>query len=218
MFRFDIINKIISNNRFSKYLEIGVRNPDDCFNKINCENKDSVDPNIEFKDAVVDYNLTSDKFFSELEKGKLDKEPDHKWDVVFIDGLHLSYQVKNDIENSLNHLSENGYIVLHDCNPPDWFHAREDYLVNGQLFNWNGTVWKALYYFRANRPDLNICAVDTDWGCGLITKMKSGYKRPKVPFNNEFFEYNKMIANRELNLGLIPKGKLKSWLKYNTIV
>ena len=37
MLRYDIINKVIEVNGFTKYLEIGVCNPVDCFDKVNCE-------------------------------------------------------------------------------------------------------------------------------------------------------------------------------------
>ena len=43
MHRTEIINQIIKTKSLTKYLEIGVRNPDDCFNFINIELKDGVD-------------------------------------------------------------------------------------------------------------------------------------------------------------------------------
>ena len=39
MLRYDIINKVIEVNGFTKYLEIGVCNPVDCFDKVNCKLK-----------------------------------------------------------------------------------------------------------------------------------------------------------------------------------
>ena len=35
MLRYDIINDLIHKNNFKTYLEIGVRNPDECFNLIS---------------------------------------------------------------------------------------------------------------------------------------------------------------------------------------
>ena len=90
MDRIEIINAIIKKNNFKRYLEIGVRNPDHCFNKIECETKHSVDPGYEFSENPVTYKYTSDEFFSLLEKGKLDLHRYYEWDVIFIDGLHLS--------------------------------------------------------------------------------------------------------------------------------
>lgn len=124
--RFDIINFLLESlNRPTTYLEIGVRNPDDNFNKINSETKYSVDPGIEFEENPVDFKVTSDEFFDGLRKGTfLDK--DIRFDVIFIDGLHLAEQVDRDITNALEYLTDDGFIVLHDCNPPTEWHAREE--------------------------------------------------------------------------------------------
>lgn len=211
MYRYDIINKIIEENNFKNYLEIGVCNPEDCFDKIICESKDGVDPGVEFTANPVKYRMTSDEFFHLLESNNLDKHPDFNWDVIFIDGLHISNQVMKDIINSLNHLSWNGYILLHDCNPPTIYMAREDYKVNNEYQPWNGTVWKALYWIRSHRGDLRSCVVDTDWGVGIIKKGNS----VTIPFDNPFYEYNKMAEDRRLNLGLIGVNELDKWLSEN---
>lgn len=213
MQRYDIINSIIQQNGFKSYLEIGVCDPSICFDKIKCESKDSVDPGVEFGMNPVTYPFTSDEFFKMLGDGELDKIYDYKWDVIFIDGLHISDQVLRDVINSLQHLNPNGYILLHDCNPPDIFHAREDYYVNGQQRPWNGTVWKALYFLRAN-SDLDVCTVNTDWGVGIVRNQKTGESRPDVDFTNSFFEYNAMAANRKSHLGLIEVSELQDWLDH----
>ena len=71
--RTDIINYIVNflDKENLNYLEIGVRNPDDNFNKIIAKNKFSVDPGVEFKSNPVDFILTSDAFFEALKKGEI---------------------------------------------------------------------------------------------------------------------------------------------------
>lgn len=213
MYRYDIINKLIRENGFTKYLEIGVCNPQDCFDLIQCDTKHGVDPGVEFKENPVEFPITSDYFFSLLNNNDFGEElhPDYKWDVIFIDGLHISTQVMKDILNSLEHLSWNGYLVLHDCNPPTSFMAREDYYIDGEPQPWNGTVWKAIYNVRATRADLDCCVLDTDWGVGIIRKKHS----PTIPFDNPFYEYNKMASDRETSLGLIPITEFDTWLNEN---
>ena len=49
----NIINHLIQTNSFTKYLEIGVDNPIGNFDLIHCPTKHSVDPCIEFLDAIV---------------------------------------------------------------------------------------------------------------------------------------------------------------------
>jgi len=210
MFRYDIINKIISENEFTRYLEIGVCDPRHCFDLVDCEIKHGVDPGVEFEENPVEYKMTSDEFFVWLEKN----DPNRTYDVVFIDGLHKSYQVKKDIENSLKFLNPNGYILLHDCNPPTSHMAREDYLVNGHYEPWNGTVWKAIYNLRTRRTDLRVCVVDTDWGIGIV-KQNESLDTKLVENHNPFYEFNIMDANREEDLGLIQIDELDSWLNDN---
>lgn len=206
-FRFDIINHLIAKNGFTRYLEIGVRNPDDCFNRINIETKHSVDPCIEI-DADVNYKLTSDKFFDLLDNSNLDLESNYKWDVIFVDGLHISDQVERDILNSLNHLSDNGFIIMHDCNPPLISHAREDFhdISMPAGGDWNGTTWKSFYKFRATRSDLEMATIDTDWGVGIISRGS----QECCPFDNPFFEYRKFEKNRHEYLNLISVNEFFS--------
>jgi hypothetical protein len=87
--------------------------------------------------------------------------------------------------NSLNHLTENGVVVLHDCNPPELWFAREDFMFEGEAHAWNGTVWKSIYKLRATRPDLFVCTVDTDYGIGIV---KLG-KQECCDFNNSFYDF-----------------------------
>lgn len=206
LLRQDIINGLIQKNGYKKYLEIGVAEKYHCFDHINCETKHSVDPCYEIPDISVDYNYESDTFFTLLEQNELDLPSTYKWDIIFIDGLHVSTQVDKDLKNALNHLSENGTIVLHDCNPPTIYHAREvreDETIAENY--WNGTVWKVLYKYRATRPDLDIYTVDTDWGVGVITRGQ----QICCPFDNPFYEFDLFDKNRKEHLNLISEEEFK---------
>jgi hypothetical protein len=208
MHRSEVINQIIQTKNFNTYLEIGVRFPWDCFDLIQCPEKSGVDPGLEYQENPVKYQYTSDEFFIRLENNLLDLPPDYKWDLIFIDGLHLSYQVEKDILNSLNHLSENGVIVLHDCDP---FMYEENYtrLVEDNWGQpWSGTVWKTIYKLKATRSDLNICTLNIDEGVGLI---KRG-RQELVPFDNPYFEYKVFQKNRVRDLNLIGNEELFFWL------
>ena len=208
----EIINHLIKTNNFTKYLEIGVFIPADNFDLINVTTKHSVDPCVEFETDNVDYKYTSDDFFSYLENEKLELPSDYKWDVIFIDGLHISTQVDRDFNNAFNHLSENGFILIHDANPPTLWHAREDYLVDGIRTSWNGTVWKAIYKLNALRSDLVVHTVggegadgwikgigDCDWGLAVIHRGE----QECCEFNNPFYEYRKFEENRKSHLNTI---------------
>ena len=204
------INHLIKINKFTKYLEIGVDDPAGNFHQVVCEHKHSVDPCVEFETDDVDFKNTSDDFFELLDNNKLDLPKDYKWDVVFVDGLHISDQVERDINNALNHLSPNGFILVHDANPPSIHHAREDYyLANGVRAPWNGTVWKCIYKLNATRKDLIIHTVvplgedandnDTGWGLTVISRGE----QECCDFDNSFYEYRTFEKNRAKHLNLI---------------
>lgn len=185
----------------TKYLEIGVRNPEDNFNHINATVKYSVDPGLEYDENPVDFQMTSDEFFQKLRKGEV-LSPEVQFDVIFIDGLHLAEQVDKDIRNSLDFLSPNGFAVLHDCNPPSEWHARESfqYKYTPAQGIWTGTTWKAFLKWRFN-SEVSSCCIDTDWGLGIISK---GYAIGNaIAPSNEFFEFYLLEENREAYLNLL---------------
>jgi|688.fasta_scaffold175332_2 hypothetical protein len=208
VYRYDLINQLIKKFGFKNYLEIGVSDPSECFDNVICENKMGVDPGLEFPDNPVKYPMTSDNFFLQLENGKLDLDPGFRWDIIFIDGLHISTQVMKDVINSLYHLNPNGYILLHDCNPETYFMQREDYYIDGVQHPWNGTVWKVIYNLRATRDDLQVCTVNTDWGVGVIRR---GNFNP-IKFDNPFYEYNQMSNFRRRDLGIIEVHEFEHWI------
>ena len=104
----------------------------------------------------LSFNCTSPEFFN--------KNKDF-FDIIFIDGLHLEYQVDKDIEGSLKFLSKDGFIILHDCNPPTEFQQRENYEVDGKFPPWNGTVWKSFAKLRMTNSNLMMCCVPSTNTC-----------------------------------------------------
>ena len=163
--RYDIINHLIKKFNYLNYLEIGIYDGT-CFNKIDVEHKDGVDPNpagdgIKF----TNYLITSDDFF------KLIEGEDIKYDIIFIDGLHHDYQVYADIKNSLKHIVDGGTIVCHDMNPLFEVVQFKRAVLGG---TWNGDCWKAWVKLRTENSDLEMCVIDTDNGVGIIRK---GYQK-----------------------------------------
>jgi hypothetical protein len=156
--RISITNHLMELRGYTSYLEIGVRRKSAMHNAVSAKEKVSVDPD---PNAGADHQITSDEYFSQCKQ---------TFDLIFIDGLHTGEQVERDIRNSLNHLNENGAILLHDMNPPTAFHARETYEVDGKYPAWNGTSWKGYAWHRKNSRNLRMFVVDTDWGVGWIEK------------------------------------------------
>lgn len=199
MKRLDIIGALINKFWYRSYLEIGVYKGA-VINNLNIEEKDGVDP---FCDC--NYKMTSDKFFEQLSEDK-------KYDLIFIDGMHEHKQVLRDISNSLNHLSLNGTIALHDCNPPTKWHQRDPSEFDG-TGKFNGTVWKAFVEYRCNRKDLVMFVVDCDWGVGII-RSNGKNKFPDVSFssNDNITDYEWFNKNRKNALNLIDILAFNKWL------
>ena len=155
MKRTDIINHLIKQKSYKSYLEIGVQYPQSNYELVNVDYKVGVEPH-----PVGDWAnknimpVTSDEWFVDLQE---------KYDIIFIDGLHTREQCREDILNSLKHLSSNGTILVHDCLPTaEYQTTHED---NGK--EWTGDVWKSIVDIKA-KDGLDVSTIDTDWGIGCI--------------------------------------------------
>lgn len=185
MYRFEIINKLIKDNNYKSYLEIGVNNGIN-LRMVNCDTKVGVDPEPKVRIYTPECNiLTSDKFF-EINK--------RKFDIIFVDGLHEANQVYKDIINSLEVLNDGGTIVCHDMKPRSY----EAQLVPRIQKVWNGDCWKAFVKLRQERNDLEMFVVDTDEGCGIIKKGTQTKLEIKEEIN-----YDNFVKNQKEWLNLI---------------
>ena len=235
MKRFDVINYFIKKNNYLNYLEIGVRDPNSCFNKVKAAHKDGVDPdpfgwgiappdplyykiknenlqhlvdkstgNKIYRKPEINYPVTSDDFFELLKDN-----PEIKYDIIFIDGLHLHEQALKDIKNSLKHLKDNGTIVMHDCCPTTYEAQVEEYVIGK---TWNGTVWKAFVECRCTMPNINMNVINTDWGLGIIQFGKQNlWTKDSL---EKCHEYSYLEKNRKELLNLISVEEFKT--KYKT--
>jgi len=145
---------IINKYNFENYLEIGC-DKDQLFSKIRIKNKVGVDP---ISGGTI--RSTSDIFFL--------KNPNDKYDVIFIDGLHYYEQVIKDIKNSLKILNDDGFILVHDCLPRSLAHQA----VPRYRGSWNGDVWKSIVELRCD-PYLDIITSKIDFGVAIIRKNKN---------------------------------------------
>lgn len=174
MFRTQLLNYLIEKYKYESYLEIGIDKPEINHNNIKIKHKVGVDPS---SSSSVTFSGTSDEYFNFISS-------DTKFDLIFIDGLHLHEQLLVDIDNSLKHLNDNGTIVCHDSLPHTevmQFRERESGL-------WTGDVWKAVAKLRMTRTDLTIKTVDTDHG---LTIIKKGHNELFDDLTYEFFIQNR---------------------------
>jgi hypothetical protein len=198
MTRTQIINGLIKKNNYKSYLEIGVNTPEQPgynWSSVQIDLKHGVDP---FVDTT--FKTTSDDFFKNY--------INQKYDIIFVDGLHLFEQAYKDIINSLNNLNENGTIVVHDCNPITEITQRRIRESN----EWHGDVWKAILKLRLENPDVDISTVNADEGCAII---KKGQQTLLEVSENiaEVYDYSFLEKNRNKILNLISTDEfIKKYL------
>lgn len=205
MTRSQLINTIIRKHGYKTYLEIGVntpRQPGYNWKNIDISLKHGVDP-AEKVNAM--FKMTSDEFFA--------RHVSMKYDIIFVDGLHIFDQAYRDIMNSLKWLTEGGTIVVHDCNP---LSESTQHPIHTPGI-WLGDVWKAILKLRMERSDLSIYTVDTDFGCGIIQRGSQKLFHPNDQ-KADIYSFDFLDANRKEILNLISVHKFKkiigveSWL------
>ena len=186
--RYDIINKIIIKRNYTSYLEIGCFK-DETFNQINIKKKIGVDPV-----SGGNLRMTSDQFFIE------NKE---KFDLIFIDVLHVYEQVIKDIFNSIKVLKENGIILVHDCLPRKLWYQTPTRMSE----TWNGDVWKAIVECRTlENIDTYTCLADE--GIGVIKVQKNNNLLNLNLSNFKNLKYKEYYTNRESLMNIISVEKL----------
>ncbi len=191
--RTDLINYLITQRGYKKYLEVGIANGDN-LKLIIAEYKIGVDPS---PASPATYHVTSDDFF---------KSNRETFDIIFIDGLHISEQVVRDVENSLACLNPGGVIVMHDCLPATE-QAQSRIPCPGA---WNGDVSKAAAYIRMHAENVHFCVLDMDHGCGIVTPNSTQKLYPSYPIEN--MDWNYFVRNKVQLLNLIS---LDQWLARN---
>ncbi len=121
--RHDVIQAILDLYPTPSYLEIGV-NQGETFNALAARRKVGVDPKFLFpvRNAVTPlqttecFEMTSDAYFARPQSGAA------RFDVIFIDGLHVFEQALRDLMNAAAMLKPLGVIVVDDV-IPNSYHA-----------------------------------------------------------------------------------------------
>lgn len=192
MNRVSLINDIlVLFSSYYHYLEIGCHNGA-CFENINAGYKVGIEPDKSKTSGTL--AITSDEFF------RINKL---KFDLVFIDGLHLKEQVERDVTNALKFLNKNGIIILHDCNPSSEERQHVPQISDG----WNGDVWKCVVNLRS-WPILDVHVVDADQGLGIVRRCRNTSQLRRIQYKD--MDYALLEAHRKDLLRLItPKEAIE---------
>lgn len=186
-----------------RYLEIGV-DTGVLFLHVRARHKTGVDPvgavrpmkrllhpNSLLRGSLL--TVTSDAFFAAL-------APDARFDVIFVDGDHGFEQSLRDVEHALDHLAEDGVVLVHDCDPPTAEAASAD-PRDARGGPWCGEVFKTIATLRATRPDLIVEVLEIDFGVGVIRR---GTSAPLDidPAQIASMSFTDLAADRERLLGI----------------
>jgi glutaredoxin-related protein len=159
-----LLNHLVDKYNLQSYLEIGVQDTRNNFDRVKSKVKIGVDPclpmltlsNSMGHESVL-IGKRSDDFFS------IGVGP---FNLIFIDGLHHSCQVKRDFENSLRCLDDNGYIVIHDCLPEE---RVTTCVPRGNQKMWHGDVYKFCLNLKSY-DGIDFITYDFDCGCCVVWK------------------------------------------------
>ncbi|HET7178618.1 MAG TPA: class I SAM-dependent methyltransferase [Chryseosolibacter sp.] len=217
--RIQIIQRLIRATGARTYLEIGV-NTGTCFLRIKASRKLGVDPDLKIpvgrrlKYFVKNPTNLNSQYFEETSDDFFEKHADllraHRPEIVFIDGLHTYEQSLRDVLNSLKFLAEDGFILMHDCNPltkAAAYPARsfED-VVSLNLPDyggiWNGDVWKSIVHLRSLHRDLDVCVLNCDHGIGVLRRGDGTSGASLSADTIAGLTYEDLAANREQLLNL----------------
>lgn len=206
--RISVIQSELDRFSNSRYLEIGIFDGL-VFTRVSASTKVAVDPDIGIsklrrgllgmRRGVTLHEIPSDEYFEAL-------PPETKFDVIFVDGLHLYEQALRDTENSLAHLADGGVVLMHDCNPTAAAVADREpcTAIKAGHRAWCGDVWKAVVHLRATRQDLSVRVIDTDFGIGVVRRGERGTAVDLSPAEVAQLTYADLAADRERLLGLVP--------------
>lgn len=201
----DVINILTKAKKEVKYLEIGVDQGHTFDNIKNVSVKHGVDPYGASEN--ITHRMSSQMFFSM--NSRFWKQ---KYDIIFIDAIHLYEFVEHEIKESLKILEDDGFIVLHDTCPQNELRQlviEEDFrnILNDVIsseeksrmkwhentakndpIGYNGDVWKNVAYYM-RKKDFTVFSIPS--ACiSIISPKKMKNFKPVTKFGLDFKEEN----------------------------
>jgi hypothetical protein len=205
-----LLNYLVDKYNLQSYLEIGVQNPANNFDRIKVAKKWAVDPCLVhpfYKNTGSAWAIsgTEWKYFS-VESDKFFRVPKCNFDLIFIDGLHHADQVQRDFENSLKCLNDGGFIVIHDCLPE----KEETTHVPRDSKCWHGDVYKWAMKVYCNYQFVNFVTLNVDCGCMLVWKEPRQLGPPFILLGQSFWDF--YIKNRKDYMRIIEPSEIEKHL------
>jgi hypothetical protein len=170
--KIDIVNLLARKHRLSRYLEICTTRTGHQFAEVDRKQLATSHrlmyrcPPDYFDGLPIDFrspNTGVRSFFDEFARLGT------KYDIILADSWHTYECSKRDLRYALATLDEGGFLVVHDCDPPESEMARSSYRSG----EWCGVTYAAFVDFVLERDDIDYYTVDTDFGCAVVRKRPS---------------------------------------------
>jgi hypothetical protein len=168
------------------YLEIGV-NEGATFTKVKASRKVAVDPVFLFDvreagaaDPASEFHeITSDDYFGRV------VDPDERFDVIYLDGLHTFEQTLRDFTNAVHHLSPKGVILIDDVCPVSYLASlpdRDNYFTVRNFLevtdkSWMGDVYRLVFFVETFYQHMSYATIADNHGQAVIWRER----RSEVP-------------------------------------
>ena len=146
------------------YLEIGVETGRTLLH-VSVEQRTGVDPHFRFDwqrqnghNGLQLHPCTSDAFFAEL-------DPEVRYDLIFIDGLHTFEQTYRDILHALRHSHRRTVMLIDDTVPSDVFSSCRDQEIcltlraqfgDRKNIQWHGDTYKVVPLLTVFQSDFRL--------------------------------------------------------------
>lgn len=94
-----------------------------------------------------------------------------KFDLICLDPYHEYKESIGSFTLLLPLLNENGILISHDCNPPNFSCANHKY----KLGEWCGVTYATFVEIAYNNPNFYYAVINNDYGLGIISKNKINF-------------------------------------------
>ena len=165
----DVVNRLVRQFGFKRYLEYNKLDGGKCFSEVVCESK-----TLAFipEQAYLDGPATERLLRTTAAVGTrdiltlpqlLERHAGERFDIILYDPVHVRPEVDEVARALPALLNPGGILIVHDCNP-----------VNEAMTSvqrcpgaWVGETYKAFALLRHHNPGRAL-TVDEDFGCGLV--------------------------------------------------
>jgi hypothetical protein len=117
---------------------------------------------------------------------------ENKFDLICLDPYHEYKESIGSFNILLPLLSENGILISHDCNPPNF----ESAYYKCKKGIWCGITYATFVEIAYNNPNLYYAVIDNDYGLGIISKNKIDYVKKITDNEKQLHFLNLFYANK----------------------